>query len=253
MNSLRTLLKKLERYRSKILFTLFLFWYAWITAHFLSTFAIPESGYNFLGTTKTVSLAPGKPIIQYFTARQNNLKQIRVITGKWINIQPGEFVLFELADANCETVIASKKMTQSIRKQGTYTIFSFPIIPHSVGKQFCFRATLVAQEPRTKGKPTLAATNHPDPKLNDRVLVDTNKNKIYKGQTLKLRPAYTNGNLLLDTRELLDRLSQYKPAFLKGWPIGIIFLLVISGSVALAGILSTNTATKTKRVRERVL
>ena len=253
MNTIRTFLKKFEQHRSKILFTLFLFGCAWITVHFLSIFAIPESEYNFLGTTKTVSLAPGKPVMQYFTARQNNLNQIRVVTGKWNNIQHDEFVLFELADANCETAIASKKMTQSVQKQGAYTIFSFPIIPHSAGKKFCFRATFVANEPRTKGKPALAATNNPDPKLNDRILVDTNKNKICEGQTLKLRPAYTNGSLLSNLHELLGRISQYKPALLKGWPIGTIFLLVIFGSVALAGILSTNTATKTKRVREKVL
>lgn len=248
MSALQIFSEKIKQYQSKILFGLFLLGCTWVTAHFILSFAIPESGYNFLGTTKTISLAPGKPVIQHFTTRRDNLEQIRLVTGKWDNIQSGEYVLFELADAKCETVIASKRMTQSVQKQGAYTIFPFPIIPHSAGKQFCFRATFVAQEPRTKGKPTLTATNRPDTKFDDRVLVDTNKNKIYKGQTLKLRPAYTNGNLLLDTRELLDRLSQYKPPLLKGWPIGIIFLLIIFGSVALAGILSANTAEKTKRM-----
>lgn len=226
----RTIANLQKHYASLFLTVIFFIGCAIIAFHFFSTFAIPESDYNFTGKTKTVSLAPGKPIIQYFTAKRSNLKQIRVVTGNWKNIQRNEYVLFELADATCESVIANEKMTLSAQKQGTYTVFSFPVIPDSAGKKFCFRATFVAQEPRTDGKPTLSATNDSSSQFTDRILIDSNKNKTYENQTLKLRPAYTNGNLFSDLHELLNRISQYKPAPLKGWLIIIFFFLFILGS-----------------------
>lgn len=215
-----------------ILIAMFLLGVVGIFWTFLSDFGIGESGYNFLGKTKKVTLSPGMPVSQTFTARENGLHQVRVVLGN-ASIRRGEHIGFQLMDEACATGIASVDFSGKPGKQGAYTVFPFEAISDSMGKRYCFVATYSSDENRKGDKPYLSATDDPDPAFADRTLVDSNKGKAYESYSLFLRPAYTEGSLRADLGTLLDRLSQYKPGFLKGWPITALFTILVIGSITL--------------------
>ena len=220
-------------YQTKILFALFLLGIVGIFWTFLASFGLGESGYNFLGKTKKVTLSPGAPVTQTFTAHENNLSQVRFVMGNVV-LQNNDFLEFRLLDEACSDTIAVKKFGTKPNEQGTYTIFAFTPVVNSKERTYCFSATYFSDEDRKGEKPYLSATDVSDPVFSDRTLTDTNKNKVYPSQTLFLRPAYTSGSLSGDLSSLVNRLSQYKPEFLKGWSIVILFTILVVGSIALA-------------------
>ena len=222
-----------ETYRTRILFMLFLIGIVAIFWTFLSNFGLGESGYNFLGKTKKVTLSPGAPITQTFTAHEKNLSQIRVAFGN-VHLRTGETIELSIMDENCQEALTTTALEKKPLEQGTYTVFSFPPIQDSKDKKFCFMATYLSEENRKGDKPYLAAIDESSIVFSDRTLTDTNRNKVYESQTLFLRPAYTRGTLSGDLSRLVDRLSQYKPDFFKGWPIVILFTILIVGSSVLA-------------------
>lgn len=222
----------IEKHQSKILFSLFLLGIVGIFWTFLGNFGLGESGYNFLGKTKKVTLSPGAPVTQTFTAHDNGLSQVRFVMGN-VELQNNDFLEFRLLNETCSDTIAVKKFDTKPGEQGAYTVFAFPTISDSLGKTYCFSATYLSDEDRKGEKPYLSATDVPDPLFADRTLTDTNKNRVYPSQTLFLRPAYTNGSLSGDLWNLIERLSQYKPAFLKGWSIVALFTILFVGSITL--------------------
>lgn len=221
-----------KKYEKEILFTVFLIGVVAIFWTFLASFGLGESGYNFLNKTKKVTLSPGAPVTQTFTAHENNLSQVRFVMGNVI-LENNDFLEFRLLNETCSDTIAVKKYDTKPNEQGAYTVFAFPAIPDSLEKTYCFSATYLSDENRKGEKPYLSATDVPDPIFSDRTLTDTNKNRVYPSQTLFLRPAYTSGSLSDDLSHLIDRLSQYKPVFLKGWSIIVLFTVLIIGSIAL--------------------
>lgn len=221
-----------EKHQAKILFSLFLLGIVGIFSTFLVSFGLGESSYNFLGKTKKVTLSPGAPVTQTFTAHENNLFQVRFVLGN-VDMKHNDHLEFRLMDEACRDTIETKQWNSRPTEQGTYTIFTFSPVINSRDRTYCFSATYYSDENRKGEKPYLSATDISDPLFSDRTLTDTNKNKVYPSQTLFLRPAYTSGSLSGDLSHLVDRLSQYKPEFLKGSTIIILFMILIIGSIVL--------------------
>ncbi|MBP6889590.1 MAG: hypothetical protein KBC83_04225 [Candidatus Moranbacteria bacterium] len=218
----------IRKYKKWILCLVFLLTIASIFWTFLTNFGLGESEYNFLGKTKKITLSSGTPITQTFTTKKNGFHQIRVVLGR-ANIKPGEQIEFRLMDEVCQETLAMKIFHSEPPSQGSYTLFPFPVIIHSENQHYCFSTTYFSDEDRHGEKPYLSATDVPQPVFFDRTLTDTNKNKVYYGQTLFLRPAYTSGHSSGDLWTLVERLSQYKPEFLKDsvfLAISTIFLFV---------------------------
>ncbi len=222
-----------KKYEKQILFTVFLFGIVGIFWTFLSSFGLGESSYNFLGKTKKVTLSPGAPVTQTFTAQENNLYQVRVVMGN-VNLQDDDRIEFRLMNEGCLDTIATRDFHGKPSEQGVYTVFEFPSLTDSLYQYYCLAVTYFSNENRKGEKPYLSATDVPNPIFSDRTLTDTSKNKVYPGRTLFLRPAYTDGSLLGDLSRLVERLSQYKPGFLKGWTIVALFTILIIGSIILA-------------------
>lgn len=193
---------------------------------FLTHFGLGESDYNFLGKTKKVTLAPGMPVFQTFTAKENDLYQIRFVLGN-VNLRRGEHIDLTLMDSACTQIITTGEFNTEPTMQGAYSVFSFPPIPTSRDTRYCFSVTFFSDISKKGERPYLSATDIPDPVFSDRTLTDSNKGKTYESQTLFLRPAYTSGSIWGDLRVLENRLSQYKPAFFKGVMLPLAFLLVI--------------------------
>lgn len=220
-----------KKYEKEILFVIFLLGLAGIFWTFLANFGLGESGYNFLGKTKRISLSEA-PVTQTFTAHENNLHQIHVVLGN-ADIRSDESLVFRLMDETCRTIIASARFSTEPNQQGIYTLFSFPPIADSENQRYCFSATYSSDKKRDN-TPYLSATDHPDAAFSDRTLTEIRKNKTYEHQTLFLRPVYTTGSLLGNLWALVERLSQYKPDFFKDWSIVTLFGIFLAGTIALA-------------------
>ena len=217
----------------KIIFALFLTGIVAIFFAFLANFGLGESGYNFLGKTKKVTLSPGSPVTQTFTAHENYLSQIRVVFGN-VHLRTGDTIELSLLDESCHEILFTTTFKKKPREQGSYTPFSFLPISDSKQKRYCFMAMYSSDENRKGEKPYLSATDDPDPRFSDRTLTDYNRDKVYPSQTLFLRPAYSNGSLSGDFSILLDRLSQYKPDIFNTWTLIVLFSVFMIGCVALA-------------------
>jgi hypothetical protein len=215
-----------RKYEIRILSAVFLMGIIGILWTFFAGFGLAESEYNFLGKTKKITLSPGTPVTQTFTAHRNNLTQIRFVLGK-ADIDRDERFEFRLMDEACQETLVLKTLRSEPRSQGAYTVFAFPAIADSENKRYCFSVVYFSDENHKGDKPYLSATDNPDSIFPDRILTDTNKNKVYPSQTLFLRPAYTEGSLPSDLSGFTERLAQYKPEFIKEYiPIlGIILLL----------------------------
>lgn len=227
---------------SKTLLVLFFAGIVAIFWSFLASFGLGESGYNFLGKTKKVTLSPGSPVTQTFTAHKNYLSQVRVVFGN-VHLRAGDTLELSLLDENCHEILFTSTFKEKPREQGAYTPFSFPPISDSEQKKYCFMALYSSNENRKGEKPYLSALDDPDPLFIDRTLTDHNKNKVYPSQTLFLRPAYSNGSLTADLAILLDRLSQDKPYMFNTWTLMVLFGVFLIGCIALAyHITSSNTS-----------
>lgn len=227
----------IEKYEKEILFTVFLFGIVGIFWTFLASFGLGESGYNFLGKTKKVTLSPGAPITQTFTAHENNLSQVRFVMSN-VELQKNDFLEFRLLNKTCDSTIAMKRFRTKPNEQGAYSVFTFPTITDSKDQDYCFSVTYFSDENRKGEKPYLSAIDEPDPVFVDRTMTDTNKGKIYPSQSLFLRPAYTTGSLTEDLSRLVERLSQYKPTFLKDWRVICLFGALLIGTILLASYLT---------------
>lgn len=207
-----------------LLIATFLFGMIVIFWAFFAGLSFPDSHYNFLGKDKKVELKDGKPVWEVFTANRDGMDRIKVR----INNPPGfrERILLELADESCTHVIATDTVSM-LSPIGIYYRFDFPRIADSQDRKYCFRATFSSPH-GTKDEPSLYA--------NEGVGFPTDgyrnsaRDKYYPGWALQIRPAYTNGTFFGDIREFTDRLSQYKPEFLKGFAFQLLAILFVVGT-----------------------
>lgn len=230
---MKTFFQLFRTYSQVTLFTLFLLGVMAIVGTFLYHFGIGESGYNFLGKTKRVTLSTGAPITQTFTAHDNRMHQVQVILRN-VHFEWGDTLTFSLLDETCQKAIATTDWNAEPDKQGAYTVFSFDPIADSKDKKYCFSATYFSEKNRKGEKPYLSATDAPDAVFSDRILTDTNKNKVYTSQTLFLRPAYTGGSLTHDLWSLVTRLTEDKPAVFNNWILTLLFATLMIGSIVFA-------------------
>jgi hypothetical protein len=202
----------------------------WIFGAFLANLSLPDSSYTFLGTSGKAKLDPGKPITQTFEAKRDHLDQIKVMIGN-TGLWPTEKVVFELADSTCEHITASNTMTFLTPDPHIYYHFNFPAIPDSSSKRYCFRATYFSRFDRGGDRPYLATSE--DEQFAGWAYYNTGNDRFYEDRTLQIRPAYGTGSLLGDLSALVDRMSQYKPGFMKESALIFVFSVFMLGTLAL--------------------
>lgn len=206
----------------------------WIFGSFFAHLSFPDSSYNFLGTTNKVKLDSGKPVTQTFEAKEGNLNQIKIVVGNadlWLT----EEIVFELADASCETTIARDTMTMFTPESHIYYHFNFPTLPDSAGQTYCFKATYFSRFDRGSDRPYLGASA--GDQFSGWSYTNEGNNRTYENRTLQMRPGYSAGGFLGDLGQLNDRISQYKPEFLKGSALTLIFCAFIVGTISLLWLL----------------
>lgn len=198
--------------------------------YFFANLAFPESDYNF-EIDGSAKLYPGLPVFQTFTAKENNLSQIK-ITLKNSSIKTGDKIIFELADENCANVLATDEISR-FTPVGMFYRFNFGKIEDSQDKKYCLHAAFFSNQ---KGDYPEISTSK-DEIFKDSSFTNTGKNKTYPDRTLVFRPAYENESTWQNLQELNQRMSQYKPWFLKNIYLSTIALLTIILSITLVFIL----------------
>lgn len=176
--------------------------------------SFPESSYNFLGKDKRVELEPGKSVTQVFTASRDGLDRIKIMIGDLDTLGFRDSIHLTLTERDCETLIATDTITWLTPEPKIYSSFDFDRIDRSAGQSYCLKVSYTAPN-RPKQRPFIAASEGSS--FADTAYTDEAKGRTYEGRSLQMRPSYSHVSFRDNLRELEERLSQYKPVFMKGW------------------------------------
>ena len=187
---------------------------------FATELSFPDSSIN-LQKGLTVKLQSKNSLTQKFTATRAGLTKIEVLLrSPGIEFEKGDQMTMQLADENCQKIISKGKLQSSFLSSNNLYEFVFPKIDDSKDKTYCLIATFQAQRSDTKNVQFFTMGDAAD-------------------QPLSLRPVYRNQNVLQNLNELNQRMSQYKPWFLKHYFLWFVVFGFIFLSIGLVAILIT--------------
>lgn len=203
-----------------ILVILFALFFAMIAWSFFSVLTFSDSSLDFEGESKQEKLYPNAQIIQKITATKNNLNQINISVSKF-SADFGEKIILEVADENCGKIIAQSKIDAFSWSSPGYEKFKFKTIRDSKNKTYCLKFTYIPFGKEQDKKAYISS--YPAEGYS---YINTGKSiEEQKNRTLKLKPAYENDSTWQNFSELSDRMSQYKPDYLKGIYLKTLFIL----------------------------
>ncbi len=163
----------------------------------------------------------GTGATQTFVASRDGLSGINILFGG-SQTKNGGTLSITLLDASCHGKIFERKgFTTSFETENSFR-FSFPLIADSKGKTFCL-ATQFAPAKGSKKAAVFVTANT----LSEEALSLSLNGEARPGESLSFRPVYRNETFFADFVELIQRMSQYKPWFLKGTFLAGIALLSI--------------------------
>lgn len=178
-----------------------------IFARFFSLLSFPDSSI-VLEKGETIKLQPEDSITQKFTANRDNLAKVEfLLRSPGIEFEKNDKLEMQLADENCQNPLRTGEMRESFLNSGNLYEFDFSEIKDSQGKTFCAIATF---EPAKQSAKAIQFFTQ-------------------DGTQLSIRPVYANDHVWQDLGELNQRISQYKPFFLKHfylWTISILFIIL---------------------------
>jgi len=164
---------------------------------------------------------------QKFTSSRDGLSKIHLAL-KSIDIEEGDKVMMEIADESCNEILRRGLLLQTPYSSENLYEFIFDRIPDSAEKTYCLKATVL--ETKENVEPIIfftTGTVHYEFKAQNQ---STGKETTTH---LSMRPGYTNESLLQNLSEINQRISQYKPWFLKQHSITALFLLTLITSFSL--------------------
>ena len=166
-----------------------------------------------------VKLNPQETLAQKFTANRNGLAKIETIMHKsGIKYENGDKVETKIADKNCQEILREGELKKSFLDSENLYEFKFSPILDSEEKEFCFIATFLPKNDKAKS-------------------LQFYRTGEEENQPYSIRPVYKNQNIFQDASELNQRISQYKPWFLKHYYLYAVSILFIILSVSLVIIL----------------
>lgn len=158
---------------------------------------------------------------QTFLASRNGLSGINILFGG-SQIKNGGTLRLSLLHADCQKKIS--ETTTFVTSLGADDAIRFPFtsISDSQGKTFCFTAQFTPKEGSKKAALFIIPNTLPKEALSLSL-----NGTVRPNESLSFRPIYQNRTLIADLIELDQRISQYKPWFLKGTFLASIALLSI--------------------------
>lgn len=198
---------------------------------FFSIIAFPDSE-NVLEKGEIFSLQPKYSLSQTFIANRDNLMKIEFLM-RTPGPKEGDVVQMEIADETCSNSIRKGELKKSPLDSKNLYDFQFSKIADSKNKTLCLKATL---QPGRSDSTFVRFFMHENPEPGF-VLIDINNEIKIENQSLAMRLAYRNEGVGKDINELNQRISQYKPWFLKHYYLYTVSILLLILSAAMAVIL----------------
>ena len=196
-----------------------------IFAKFLSLLSFPDSAV-VLEKGDLIPLPAKTTLTQSFVANRNNLETIQFLF-RTPGPKPANTVSVEIADESCTKILRSGTLSTPFLNSGNLFEFSFAKIPDSIGKRYCLLVTTSTKNLRLFSMPESEQQFG---------LKNVTTGENFEGKTLSIRGVYVNDNLGQNLRELSQRISQYKPWFLKHYfleGLATLFIFLSIGLVAL--------------------
>jgi len=205
----------------KIIFSFFaLILLVLIFSRLAGGWAFPDTKWDLSGDGEKIKIDPKFPLTQKFKAERDNLSRIRILFGRSYNKDAGEINL-KLSGEDRENIIREKSFERSdIQSEGYYD-FRFSKISDSKDKDFYLMIEFKPKNEKYKDL-NIFLSNNP---ISGNQLI-TIEGEIKNG-ALAMRPAYQADSLTGNIQELNQRVSQYKPGFLKNIYLYIIFFAFI--------------------------
>lgn len=211
-----------------ILFFGLIFWKFFSFLSFSDQTIFPEEN------TKKEKLYPNSPIIQKISAKENNFDQLNVSLSDF-SPKIGDKIILEILDELCQSVLVESKIDiYTWHSSNGFKKFKFKTIPNSQGKTYCLKFTYIPVGVEQDDRAYISSFE-----FEGLSYINTGNKKIsgeQKNRSLKLRPAYDKGSHWQNLSILTDRMSQYKPIYLKGESLEIIlfsslFLIMVMGVI----------------------
>ena len=169
-------------------------------------------------------------VVQKFTASRNGLARIEILFGN-SDVSPGGRFTFKLLEEDCQKSVRETDLDITSLNSDNTTDFIFSKINDSKDKTYCLAISYAQKKGGKKAEIFIADNTLPEKKY-----FSVNGEEM-AGKSLPMRPAYKNANLFQDIEELNQRISQYKPWFLKHYYLYVIVFGFLILSIALVAIL----------------
>lgn len=189
----------------------------------IGDWSFPDTSWP-LEKDEKVKIEAGTPLVQKFTANRDGLARIKVLFAN-SSLGDGGTLAMKIYDETCVSFLRQSTFTVTSLDSDNTIDFAFSRIPDSKDKAFCLNLTY---EPKKGAKSAnIFLLNNPSPEsqflsLNGQVRPD---------QSIAMRPAYQNASWWQNIIELDQRISQYKPWFLKSYYLMAIAFLFIFFSI----------------------
>jgi len=216
---------------SKILLTFFAILTIIIFAKFFTLLDFPDSSIILEKSDPILKLRPSESFSQKFIANRDNLMKVEILL-RAPGPKPNDLVRMEIADENCKKIIRTGKLEKSYLNSDNLFEFSFSKIPDSNSKTFCLIATFKPEKSTSKAIQFFTQSNK-QPLFS---VQNSSSDGDLTGQALSTRPVYANDHWWQNLSELSQRMSQYKPWFLKDFfnmAIITLFIILSAGFVVI--------------------
>ncbi len=199
----------------------------------IKNFSFPDQNWSLeKGEKIGISSEKNKEVIQKFVASKNNLSRIDILFGN-SKIEKGGTLKLELFDKSCEKLLREDKIrTTKINSENFFT-FTFPKIQKTANEILCIKLSFYDWNSDKKRNAQIFARDNIIP---ENVFFSINQEAL-KGKSLSMRPAYQEDSWKENIWKLGERISQYKPWFLKNAIILSVLILAIIFSVLLVVII----------------
>lgn len=201
--------------------------------HFVSNLSFSDTSWFFDEKTR-FKLELNAPLLQKFIADKNNLSRIEIIFSNYQKEGGGDLQL-KIMDSGCVKTLREKNLSFKLLHSDKPLEFIFQKIPDSQNKVFCLSVSFIPQN--GKGSVKIYLSQNPRPQSIS--LYDTRSGKEIENRSLAMRPAYQKENLWQNIQTLNQRISQYKPWFLKKYYLASIIIAFIILSLVLVCVLIT--------------
>lgn len=205
-----------------------------LIGRFLIELSFTDSSLYFLDKER-VFLAEDSLLTQRFTATKDGFTAIGIPLDKSSLRPPKGTLTISLKDGTCQRILASEEINLLHIFYSQIPKVTFPTIPQSKGKTYCFEAAYALDETYNREGEFINLWRSPSPQFSS--LYYSDNAEIAKGYSLLFKPYYDEPTLALSLTLLNQRLSQYKPEPLKGKSIPLLAGFTFLSSYALVIVL----------------